>query len=468
MRRLTFIFLTLIFLTFYGCGPSIDLEGEGDISTDIEYQGLVHKIFKESTKSFPNPERGIYAGRDWHSETDAPLTAQYVSANRLVCKTLIYTGYYLTDFMESDISDEYLELIRTNMKVLRSEGMKCILRFAYKTDMYETGHPWDASPKWVHRHIEQIKPILQENSDVILCLQAGFIGVWGEWAYTDNFVMSPKTPEEHALRKDVMMALLDAMPTDRQVALRTPMFKKRMFLDSYADSITLGTAHDGSDLSRICGHNDCFGADATDMGTFTETGSRELWKNETRYVLMGGETCKISKYSKCSVALEKLKGYHWTYLSPSNGRVNSEWLKEGCYKEVERRLGYRLYITDVYSTSKAAPGGLFRVVVKLHNTGFAAPMNPRKVELVLTFGDGKKEVYALEDIDPRFWFAGERVTIDREIRLPEEAHGECTIYFNLPDAEQTLYSNPRFSIRLANDDVWNEEEGYNKIIEFTL
>ena len=468
MARLPVIALTCLGFILGGCSAGITPDLGDDICTTPEYFGLRHASFTESEELFPNPERGFYVGQDWHSASDYPISAQYVTANRLFGRTLAYTGYYLTDFMESDISEEYLELINTNMQVLRTGGMKCILRFAYKTDMYETGHPWDASPEWVHRHIEQLKPVLQRNNDVILCLQAGFVGVWGEWAYTDHFVSAPKTPEEHALRKEVMVALLDALPKNRQIALRTPMFKKRMFLDSYADSVTIHTAYDGSDLSRICGHNDCFAADATDWGTFTETGARELWKSESRYLLMGGETCQVSKYSKCGSALNKLEDYHWTYLSPTNGRVAPEWQKEGCYDEVERRLGYRLHVTDVYHTPSPVPGDNIRIVVKLINTGFAAPMNPRAVELVLVYGEGEKKTYSLDGIDPRYWFAGETVTIEREITLPENASGTCTIYLNLPDPEETLHDNPLFSIRLANDGIWMENDGYNKIIEFTI
>ena len=39
----------------------------------------------------------------------------------------------------------------------------------------------DATPAQVLAHIAQLKPYLQANKDVILGLQAGLIGVWGEY-----------------------------------------------------------------------------------------------------------------------------------------------------------------------------------------------------------------------------------------------------------------------------------------------
>ena len=432
MNKIRFISLCLLALLF-GCVP----EGMEDVNK--EYPGLVHETFMESRKVFPNPERGFDDGRNWLSASDAPLTKQFLTAQRLKNRTVLYTGYYLTDYMESDIAPEFLDLISKNMSVLREGGVKCVLRFAYKTDMYETGHPWDAQPEWVHRHIEQLKPVLQQNSDVILCLQAGFIGVWGEWAYTDGFDPSPKTKEDYRTRRDVMLALLDALPKNRTVAVRTGRYKMNMFLDSYADSLT-----------------------------FTTIAERNFWKKESRYLLMGGETCQLSYHCSCKRTLEDCEAYHWTYTS-GPAKVSDRWKEEGCYDEIEKRLGYRLVLTDLHHTPQAVPGEDYRVVMKIGNEGFAAPMNPRDVELVFVDGGGDKKVYRLDDIDPRYWFAGEQITIDRTIRIPEDAEGDCALYLNLPDPEFALRNNPLFSIRLANAEyLWDETTGYNQLITLKL
>lgn len=446
--------------------PLVD-NGAEDIPSDSV--GLIHKTFSESDAVIANPERGFYDGKDFYSASSYPLTKALLKRSRINKRTLLYTGYYLTDYMESDIDVKYLDLIRSNMQTLRTEGMKCVLRFAYKTDMYETGHPWDASPEWVARHIEQLKPIFQEYSDVILCLQAGFVGVWGEWAFTDHFVQSPNSVADYALRKKVVEDLLDALPKERQIALRTPMFKKFMFLDSYSDTLTMETAYNGSDVSRLCGHNDCFGATSNDMGTFVGKLTKDFWKSDTRYVMMGGETCQLSIYCKCEQSLKDMEDYHWTYLNAGyNTSVINRWKDDGCYEEVELRLGYRLSLTEVSHTRKPVPGKDFKIILNIKNSGFAAPMNPRDVEFVFVDGNGKKTVYELSDIDPRYWFADETHIIDKTIELPADASGKCALYLNLPDPKETLHDSPLFSIRLANDDIWDETTGYNKIAEFAL
>ena len=434
----------------------------------VPSSALSHVEYTESTKDIANPERGFYKHYDFLSASASPLDASTLKSHRVENNiTLVYTGHYLTEFVKSDISDKFLQLVRKNMQALRSAGTKCVLRFAYTND--QDKKPWDAKPEYVARHIEQLKPILQEYSDVILCFQSGFIGVWGEGYYTDNFVFEPETPDDHSLRKAVVDAMLDAIPASRQVALRTPMFKRMMYADSYTDTLTLATAYNGSDRARICAFNDCFGAAEDDYGTFAGDETREYWKKDTRYVIMGGETCNVSDYCKCPQSLKDCEDYHWTYMNSGyNSNVLDRWKKDGCYNEIQRRLGYRLSLADVYHSSEPKAGEYYRVKLNIRNSGFAAPMNPRAVELVLVDGNGKKTVYEQDDVDPRYWFANQTITLDKVITLPEDASGECTLYLNLPAPEAAIHDNPLFSIRLANDGIWEEKTGYNKVSEFTL
>lgn len=439
-------------------------EHQPDILPD--YSHLNHISFTESDALFPNPERGFYFTQSFKSATASLLTASKIEQNRVQNRTICYLGFYPKKYMNGHIADDFLEMVRKNMQVLRENGAKCIMRFAYSDSESET--PWDPKPEVVQMHIEDIKPILQEYSDVIMCLQAGFVGVWGEWYYTENFEFNPSTPEEHVLRKQVTDAMLNALPSDRSIGVRTPMFKRNMYANSYRDTLTLATAYDGSFKSRVSGFNDCFGASSTDQGTFDNRASREYWKRDTRYTLMGGETCAVSSYCECDVTLKDCEDFHWTYLNIEyNRQVHNVWRNGGCWDEIERRLGYRLSFTDVYHSNPTA-GEDMTIALQIKNSGFAAPMNGRGFEIILVDGNGKKTVYAYDDMDPRYWFAGRTMNIEKMIQIPADASGKCTLYLNLPDPKPTLHDNPRFSIRLANDNIWNETYGYNKIFEFTL
>lgn len=422
--------------------------------------------YEVSDEIFANPERGLYSAFELRPDFE-PLNADFVRKSRDEGRSLIYLGFYLTDFMESDISGEFLERVSKCFNALRDGGGKCILRFAYKTDMYETGHPWDADEKWVLRHIEQLGPIMKANEDVICCVQAGFVGVWGEWYYTDHFFRNPKNSEDYLLRKKVLDALLAAVPMSRQVGVRTPAFKMKMYGWNLSDTLTVLTAHDGSTKSRVAAFNDCFEASENDEGTFDDETGRSYWKAETRYTFMGGETCAMSDYCRCGNTLDDMVDYHWSYLNKDyNKKVLSRWISEGCYDEIAQRLGYRLHIVEGCFLKNALTGKKYDVRFVIHNSGFAAPMNPRDAELVLVSASGEKTVYAI-DCDPRTWFEGTDNEVVKDIVLPK-AKGRYKLYLNLPDPIPSLHNDARYSIRLANKNIWDEATGYNLLTEIEI
>ena len=82
-------------------------------------------------------------------------------------------------------------------------------------------------------HIAQLRPVLQKNADVIAVLQQGFIGIWGENYYTDYFGDASENGAGKILdnnwtdRNELLKALLDALPKDRMVQVRTPQMKQK-------------------------------------------------------------------------------------------------------------------------------------------------------------------------------------------------------------------------------------------------
>jgi len=423
--------------------PTGDLEG-----TKTEYTEIGGDII--------NPERGLYKAIGDIRDVNDPVEVSTVKAVRLDGKSLVYVGFYPTDFMEGDISQEFLDMMQTSFDAMREGGVKCVLRFAYRNS--EDATPWDPTPEVVLRHIEQVKPLLQKNEDVIFVLQAGFVGVWGEWYYTSHFNMNPSKYEDYLPRKSVVDALLDALPTSRQIALRTPAFKMNMYQLSLADTLTVNTAHDGSDMSRLGGHNDCFGADSSDSGTFNGKDDRAFWKAETKYTIMGGETCKVSEYCTCDNTLSDLEKYHWTYLNSGyNGSVLSRWKNTGCWGTITTRLGYRLVLKDSFHNGDPANGPV-KVTLRLCNKGYAAPQNPRNANLVFIDANGNRTVTPLES-DPRTWHPGWHV-IEQDVTIPAVSG---TMYLDLSDP--LLPERSEYSIALANEGVFDSQNGFNKLFD---
>lgn len=440
-----------------------------DKDSNSPNKSLIEVSYQESDEIIGNPERGFYKHHSFSSSDNKVLNPIVVKRQRDMGISLLLNIYYLTDFRDQSISEEYLARIKTNMETLREGGSKCVLRFAYTSNT--ENKPYDATQELVLQHIEQLRPILTEFADVIYVVEAGFVGVWGEWYYTSHFNMNPSSDIDYAPRKNVVMALLAALPENRMVCVRTPNFKLKMFDIGYADTITMTSAYDGSTLSRIASHNDCFLASSSDVGTFSSKAERSFWESESKYSVMGGETCGLSDYSTCGNVITQMENFHWSYLNDGyHPDVLNSWKRDGCMDEVAKRLGYRFVLTGGEFTENPSVGESFKAVLKVKNIGFAAPSNPRNVELVfVSKSDSEKKYVVAIDSDPRFWFAGGEYTISVEYTLPVAMKGdEFTVNLNLPDPEPTLVNKADFSIQLANKNLWNPESGYNKVHSIAL
>lgn len=455
--------LTVNLVTLFSCGSTVP-EKESDDS-----DSLMKVHYTESQDIIINPERGFYGYNSFSTQDNNVLTVEQVKSNRNAGRSLMLTLYYLYDFRDKAITPEFLHRIETNMKALREGGVKCVLRFAYSDN--EENKPWDAPPEIVLQHIEQLKPYLESYADVIYTMEAGFVGVWGEWYYTDHFNMNPQTPQEYLPRKSVLEALLNALPKERMVGVRTPSYKLNCFGLNDSDTITQTKAFNGSLLSRLGAHNDCFLASSNDVGTFNNSRERLFWENESRYTVMGGETCGLSSYSSCENALLQMEKYHWSYLNADyHPGVLSDWKTNGCFNEIARRLGYRFVLTEGEFTKSPMAGKDFKGKLKIKNVGFSSPVNPRNVEIVFVPEENTDDIYKIPvDVDPRKWYPEGEYSIHFTFTLPAAMKGKkLAMYLHLSDPKATLSHMPEFSIRLANKDVWDSEKGYNKIYTLSV
>lgn len=425
------------------------------------------QYYTESFLDFPNPERGFNRGALYMGNFRLNRGEAIGVWRKQEGITLYQENYYLTDFMESDIPDWYLERLDKNMQALREGGAKSVLRFAYKNDMSEEAKPWDAPKEWMLRHIEQLEPYLRKNADVIFCMQAGFIGVWGEWCYTTALPMLPQTDEQYAPRWEVLDRLLEALPSDRQICLRTPAFKLR-YLRMHglsAEPLTEADAYQPTARARLAAHNDCFVSSHDDWGTYMSQAERDFWAADTRYTAMGGETCSKCYYSVGEKAISEMETYHWTHLNDGyHPDILSDWQETGYYEEISRRLGYRFVLDKAWFTPKPRAGEVFEARLTLRNVGFAAPVNRRLVELIFVSVDRPEERFVYpQDADPRMWSPGETSAPVLSCTLDPSMHGAYDVYLNLPDPYPSLHDDPAFSIRLANDAVWRSATGYNHL-----
>ena len=452
--------------------PTVVDPDEQDVPDEPGPEGCIN--YTLTYDQIANPERGFYIQKYYVSDDlEDALDVSTVTNNRDTKHITLYLhSYYLTDYIASDIDPAFLARLEKNMNALREGGAKAVLRFSYKSNHNNKDKPWDATSEWANKHIDQIAPYLAKHADVIYCVQAGFIGSWGEWYYTENYPYNPYDDKEFEPYWEIAEHLMNAFPKDRQICFRQPQFKMR-YLSMRGQEVkplTAEEAYKETNKARWAGHNDCFVSSTNDVGTYHVDGDREFWAEDTKYTLMGGESCKECEYSNGPNAIKEMETYHWSYMCNSyHPDILSSWIVSGHYEQIKRRLGYRFVLRWAYPTPEPKAGQQFDVQLAIRNKGFAAPANKRDVELVfVSVADPTKKFVYKQTEDPRFWMGGELHKCTLSCTLDGSMSGEYKLYLNLPDSYASLHDNPLFSIRLANENVWEAETGYNYLTTITV
>ncbi len=403
-----------------------------------------------------NPERGFRFSADISPESDF---ATYYEALGI---TLVHSYVRLDDYREADLPQTFLDDLETGFANMRSSGVKTVLRFSYNFGPYPDSEP-DASKAQLLKHIEQLTPILQNNADVIAWMQAGFIGAWGEWHTSTNGLDNLEDKQE------ILFALLDALPETRMIQVRYPSD----IIDMFPDVLKSEQAFTQTQQARVGFHNDCFVSSDTDVGTYEKSGEFTLERDQkylfelTRFTPTGGETCAPNPpRSDCDIALQEMELLHFTELNQSyHPQIIRAWKRQGCFEDIQNRLGYRLVLKSTTLNQEVRPGGMLDVTVNLENQGFASLINPRDLIVVL---DGAERHEINLPLDPRIWESGDH-SFSVSLQLPSNlADGDYSLALWLPDAYETLRDNPRYAVRFANENIWNEEKGYNLLVDITV
>jgi hypothetical protein len=413
-------------------------------------------VYAVDPSDFPNPERGFSKSKGSGA------------AARAAGLTLVHVYFRLDAFRNSPLPASFLDDVRRRFAEARARGIKLVPRFTYNfpREPFHAGLDSDAPLPRVQLHLDQLAPILRDNADVIAFMEAGFVGAWGEWHDSMNGLDAPEA------KRAIVMRLLEILPRSRAIVLRYEWDKRAIF--GRDAPLTAAEAFSGAPIARVGHHNDCFLASDTDWGSYRPTAQRSIpaakayLAAENRFVPQGGETCNFAAdaqpYVGCANALHELASQHWSQLNADYHRaVLGLWKRQGCYSEISNRLGYRLRLLRSAYPATARRGDLLTATLTLANDGFAAPYNPRALELILRNTAGKSVHLPLPQ-DPRRWLPGAPIALNVALRLPKTIKsGTYDAFLALPDPEPSLRARPEYAIRLANLGTWNPRTGENAL-----
>jgi hypothetical protein len=421
------------------------------VITGIGFKGNKTITYSASEEIFPNPERGFC------TQLSRNYSESLVNSLRAENITVIQRIYLLEKFIDTAISESYLQSIQNDMNIARNAGVKLVVRFSYTER--QTGK--DAPLDIIKIHLDQLKPLLEANYDVIAYVEAGLIGAWGEWYYSTNNLNNTED------RRAVLFKLLSVLPKERMVVVRTPEYKMDIFNLSVTEWISADSAFAESYRTRTGAHNDCFLAGADDMGTYSSSRmdqERHFLNMDNRFVPMGGETCRVyTPKSECPSAVNEMAYLHFSVLNRDyNKKVLDSWT---CMDEVKRRLGYRFRMVNSRIPESIAPGRTLNIQIIIKNDGFASPYNKRRCDLILRNNLNGKQYRVPTGDDPRFWLPDSTVIINVQAGIPSGMPaGNYEVLLHLSDPVTALTGRPEYSIRFANECVWEEKTGYNSLL----
>ena len=369
------------------------------------------------------------------------------------------------------LTQDALAFIRDKLEQVRAGEGVTMVRFNYDGPGFSwvsVEHPDDGyidqkiadvepDKDMILEHISQIAPILEEYEDVLMGVDGGFFGPWGEM-HSSTFGTSPEAYTW------LLNALLEAVPESRSVTVHagaflswynatygthytfgtidqipapkegTPEARFGFFDDSYAygedegedfpdDWGSLsegiwwpgGTLGDPEEFDRgklmtwIRSQNSLFGGEAQGDETLWNTFPFVSWEAsyaQTVYLNADYEDQVHDRwgdflYSQESMSEEMTNAYaapytvrHAVFDPVYDQKTGAEYIRD--------RLGYRLVLREAYASEAVREGDTFSFRGKIQNVGFGNIVNRKAVTVILK-GEDKAVYTAPVDVDVRLW-----------------------------------------------------------------
>lgn len=424
---------------------------------------------EENDKDYKNPARGMYV-QVQHTESPEYIDSIAEKGIGLVLITMDLQNYTL-----ASISDEELSSLRTLLDRCRDKGLMVMFRASYKQEEGMEEPTLDR----IHEHIEQLAKILNEHKDEVLLVQAGMIGLWGEW-HSSEYLR-----DEDAIRTEARQVVswwLDKLDESIVLNLRRPSYIRLLMSAGLSES-------------RLGYHDDGLLGSDTDLGTYEDREEELAWcESHLNGKFNGGEMPYVNSYSEPENAVKEFNQLALTYLNYYyNTEVLDDWRSKtlsitqldeeasqnekesasgsadtndaertgevNAYDYIERHLGYRYYIDRVTIQKYLfRRQGSFHIRLELGNSGFSAIHSRFSMYLVLDDGENKTYVpLEVTDMDK-----SQEVY---EADIPMESYAPVRIGFCCTDAIHLGKDENRHYVEFANDETVYKD-GINYLLQY--
>jgi hypothetical protein len=494
MKKLTTNYCRQFKLMAFFCAAGLVSCGEASVTH-------FHGLYADATDGLRNPERGLRleVALDvdaWDKAEIPSITGrleQEAQKYAVDSITLVQTYFYLTGIVNKPIAQRHFDAMQAFLDKLRELGMKAVLRFAYEDDFMgraATG-PTEVDIK---RHTQQLKPFLEANKDVIVVVQAGFIGAWGEWHSSVHDLENSK--------RDILQWICEMTPNGRMVQVRIPPYKNMLQGDanynrlSFHDDFIVIKPHvwDGK-MSEGTAHFAQIAAESPHLMVDGELPWGHWSVNQdpddkySGWLIDGAQVARrlfIQHYTSLSAihnykerdATDKFSMMYWketpideTFLTAHRMPFSPAYFlkKDGTkavrseFEYIRDHLGYRIELQQLETSPSWKKGTANRMELSLINRGFSTLFNEHPVCFVLTDAAGKVCASVRTDANVNDWqpYAPQDTIrtplvhrISASMTLPPTLPaGTYQLGLWIPDGTAALTHNPQYAIRCANSDV---------------
>ena len=446
-------------------------------ATENEKYSLIEDIdYTETIEDIKNPERGFYSTAFLNM---IPTGTKPTNSRANLVHLRVNIGEFskaVNGIGDLELTEDALNALDVTLQNIKNNGGSVIIRFAY--DHFNGLKDVEPSLEMILKHISQLKPIFYKDEDVIDYVELGFFGPCGE-------MNSSKICTTENVSKAIN-AMLDAVPTNIKIGVRTPNYYAK-WLGIDRATLNENIAQKGTDEYRIGLFNDGYLGSNNDLGTFANREIEIAWlENQATHTFYGGEV--VVNYNPATKPAINTIEYisqeafrtHTTYLNSEwNDKVIKAWKEElyngdnelylgqTGYFYVSNHLGYRFVLKKSEVTDKIEANDSLKIKLQIENVGFANLINNKVVTIVL---ENNEKIYEIPtNIDATNWASKEISNVNIDVSLPEDIElGDYNIYLRISQHGNMNTDNNYKCIKLANNNIWNDDFSANYIGKVTI
>ena len=298
-----------------------------------------------------------------------------------------------------DLTEDALNVLQTTFDNIRANRGFAVVRICY--DPWYNGRS-NVTPdhEWVLKHVKQLAPVLSKNTDVIVALEMGMHGAYGEM-HSDTNITYDRVAEAVNL-------MLQNTPPELKILTRTGNYSAKVLgfdnwgVDFHIDSEKFAeiAKAKGDTMYRVGMFNDGYLGTQYDYGTWGADCATSICREEgvawlEKYGIntpYGGEALTTEGGYQVINTPEYLsyEGFrtHTSYLNIQwNNNLIGGWKAsqfsgkdyeyDGSkvdsltgFKYINDHLGYRFVLRESWVSDTVGDDGIFRAKLRIQNVGF--------------------------------------------------------------------------------------------------